>query len=266
MSQRNVLWTFLIWAVPVSATIVVLLAGSMAVVQFATTSPRFGIQKIEVITEGPARVDDLIGLAVIAPGTNLFKLNLLTVQEKVETHPWVASASISRALPDRILIRYVPQIPVAIINFRGLRYVNAAGKMFAPVKPGDSLQYPLLQAESKAGSSEISPEQIMPALEILELLEKDTLLTTEDISEITIKSAQDHGGVAISLLGQFPPKALAAKYTQKGRLMAIHFGEDDPAPQLKRANSVISYMAQAAMTPKSIRLELGKKVVVKINQ
>lgn len=267
MSQRGVLKTFLVWGIPLALTVVLVIAGAMKVQEFVSTSPRFYVQSIEVLSEGPADKDELIKAANIPTNTNLFSLDLAVIKERIEKNPWVASANITRALPDRLLIRYVPQVPVAILNVQGMHYINARGKVFTGVRPGDSLQYPLVQMENPPANVEkINPEQIRPALEALELLEKSTILTQEDVSEISLRGPEDHGGVVLALTAKYPTKALRSKVNKNSHLMTLHFGDEDLRPQFRRAEAVLHKMTQSSVFPRLVRLELGKKVVVKIDQ
>ncbi len=108
--------TFFFVALPVTILLVLLIYAGIELYAHLTTSSRFAVREVEVLTTGPAEKKNLIDLAHIKLGDNIFALNLATIQRQVEKDPWVASATVARALPDRIQIRYQQQVPVAILE------------------------------------------------------------------------------------------------------------------------------------------------------
>jgi cell division septal protein FtsQ len=252
--RRRLLSTFFILGIPAIIALVVLIGGGTMLRDYVVRSPHFRIKQVEVLSEGPANKDELIRLAAVPPDANLFALSIANVKARVEQHPWVASASISRVLPDRLIIRYSPQVPVAIINLGGMRYINSDGVDFIQVAPGDSLQYPLLQTEM----AQITPEAVKPALELLEIVDANPIISSEEISEISISELG-----TVTLVAPFPPKSIASKSPR--RLMTLQFGEGDIPQQWKRAGATLKYLASVGQAPKLLRLELGKKVIVRLN-
>lgn len=253
--RRRLLGTFLIFGIPAIIALVVLIGGGLMLKQYMVSSPHFSIKHVEVLSEGPAVKEDLIRLAAVPKDANLFAISLSDIKTRVEQHPWVASASVSRVLPDRLIIRYAPEVPVAIINLSGMHYLNSAGQAFIAVAQGDSLQYPLIQTDLET----VSPESVKPALELLDAVEKSPIISSEEISEISIGQAG-----TVSIVAPFPPKSMASKSPR--RLMSLQFGEDDIPKQWKRAGATLKYLAQTSQTPRSLRFELGQKVIAKLSK
>ena len=59
---------------------------------------------------------------------NFFKVNVNTVQKKVQTLPWVYSVSVRKQWPNELKIYVVDQKPIA--NWNGDSYINVYGEVF----------------------------------------------------------------------------------------------------------------------------------------
>lgn len=260
--QQSVLKTFVFGALPVTFGLVLVIAGYFLTKNFLLSSPQFFVKEVMVLTEGPAQKDELIKLAAIPASVPLFSLDLKTIQSRIENDPWVASANVSRVLPNKVVIRYEAEVPVAIINFQGLHYVNREGKIFAKVSAGDSLQFPLIQFQGM--NSEFSKINLKSSLEVLKYFEKSKIFSPEDISEIVAQYSGDEN--LLSVLVNYPPKLLKAKYTSPGKIVKLTLNVDSIREQLVHAESIFNHLLVVKKAPKHLRLELGKKVVVKLNQ
>jgi cell division protein FtsQ len=95
-----------------------------------TTSPRFAIAAIDV--RGCERLDaNAVRRATgIATGANVFTLDTAAVERRLEAEPWIASASVERELPDRVIATIEEHVPAALVDLGGLYLVDAAGRPF----------------------------------------------------------------------------------------------------------------------------------------
>jgi len=103
----------------VMATLLVLLSLTALAVA-ATFSPIFAAQDVRI--EGirrltDARVRSLSGLEI---GTNVFHLNAGRVEETLRADPWIADATVTRELPDSIVVTLVERVPVALTEIDGM--------------------------------------------------------------------------------------------------------------------------------------------------
>jgi hypothetical protein len=111
----------------------------------------------------------------------------------------------------------------------------------------------LLQASAQVNS----PELIRPALDLLDVVKTNSFISAEEISEISISESG-----TVTVVAPFPPKSISSKASR--RLMTLQFGDQEIAQQWKRARATVKYLAGAGQIPRLVRLELGKKVIVKI--
>jgi len=102
------------------------------------SSPYFNIKTIEI--EGAKYVDReaLLVQGGIAPGVNIFDVDLTTVSAKLENHPWVAEAKVTRKLPGHVTMTVVEHQPAAIVMDEGnFLLLDANGAFFKELEPHD---------------------------------------------------------------------------------------------------------------------------------
>jgi len=255
--------TFLMIALPAALGVVTLVFAGMEAHRFLTTSPRFAVRKVEILTKGAAESDELVRLAGIPPGSNLFSLDLEEIRQRIERDPWVHSASVIRALPNKIQVTYQSQKPEAILGAESMYYLNSEGKPFYRVRKGDALTYPLIQLDGKGKSNEILRERVTNSVKILSRFKSSPLYHDKDL---TVVSDAADGAAPYLLTLRYPPKNLPGKLQSHGRLYTVSFGEEDVDRQVKHWEAVVRHLVQTGKKPRLIRLELGKKVVVKLEK
>lgn len=264
--KAGVTRTFLFVALPAALVMVAIVFGGMELRRFLASSPKFAVRKLEVITKGAADSEELIRLAGVAPGTNIFDVDLEEVRQRVERDPWVYSASVSRALPNRIQITYQSQKPEAILGADSMYYLNADGKPFYRVRSGDSLAYPLVQVEGKGKTSEALRGRVANSVQILKRFKSSPVFHEKDLGDMTVHPEAEEGSAPYQLSLRFPPKNLVGKNQASSRLYTVTLGDEDIEHQVKRWEAVVRHLVQASKKPRLIRLELGKKVVVKVEK
>jgi hypothetical protein len=264
--KSTVTKTFFFVALPAALTVVALVFAGMEVRRFLLNSPRFAIQSVELVTEGAASKAEILRRLGYLEGANIFQVELAEVQKKVEEDPWVYSATVIRALPNKIQIHYVPQVAKAILGADSMYYLNSEGKPFYRIRQGDSLQFPLIQVDGKAPEAESLRQRVEVGLQIIDEFRKSELFSEKDLGDVMVRASEDGGDVPVSMSLRFPPKKLAQKKDVSSRLYTASFGRQNLSAQVRRWEAVVRYLAQQSKTPKLIRLELGKKVVVKLNR
>lgn len=264
--KSSVSRTFLLIGLPSALLLVGLIWGGMELRRFFFSSPRFKVQAIEVAESANVKREAILARAAIPAGANIFSLDLGEVKKRVEEEPWVYSATVARVLPNRIQIQYQEQEPRAILGAGSMYYLNAEGKPFYRIRQSDSLAYPLIQVEGKAKDGEILRQRVVTALGVLEQFRHNSLFTDKDLGDLTVRPDAEEGAAPILVTLRFPPKALPLKGEQRPRLYTVSFGNDGVPDQLRRWEAVTRYLAQQGKNPRLIRLELGKKVVVKVER
>lgn len=267
MKNASLTKTFFFLALPAAFLVVLTVFLGLELYNHLTTSKRFAVREVELLTVGPANKEEVIRRANIKTGTNIFLLDLGEVRKNVERDPWVASATVSRALPDKIQIRYEQQKPVAILSLDSMYYLNAAGVPFTKLEKGASLEYPLIHVDSTNRPEDLNPKRLQNALDFLRALDSYSPIRSRDVGDLTIRGAVYGESSPLLLTYAFPPSGLdkkGAKPKQKRLHFTLTAAEEDFVIQAKRANAVMRYLVQQGKNPRLIRLELGKKVVVKV--
>jgi cell division septal protein FtsQ len=264
--RSSVSRTFFLVGVPIALGIVGVIFGGMELRRFLITSPKFAVKEVEVVTNGLADRSMILERAAIPTGANLFNLDLEEIRQRIEEEPWVHSATVVRALPNKVQIHYRPQVPQAILGAGSMYYLNQEGVPFYQLKTGDSLQFPLVQVEGKSRDKEIIRQRVEASLQLLSRLKESRLFAEKDLGDITVRVDAEDGAAPFILTLRYPPKLLAGKKGQTDRLYSVSFGAESVDPQVKRWEAVVRYLVQQGKNPRLIRLELGKKVVVKLER
>ena len=140
------------WAI---AGIAVLLLAGVAVA--ATYTPLFAASDVRV--DGPDVIarDDVLAIAGIVEGTNVFHLDARRIERRLERDPRILRARVRTSLPDTIAIRIVPRVPVGILEGAGA-LVGADGVVIGPASASTVL--PLLVS---GGGGELGTDLLVNA-------------------------------------------------------------------------------------------------------
>src|SRR2546426_10152938 len=107
-------------------------AGYSAAFYF-TMAPRFEVRKFSV--SGLKHMDEnqLLAKAGFEAGTNVFRVNLRAIRERVEQLPWVRHAMVERVFPDQIIIKVIEREPIGLARIQGEIYqLDIDGKILDP--------------------------------------------------------------------------------------------------------------------------------------
>lgn len=105
-----------------------------------TRSPFVNARTIRVHGASHLTRSDVLRMAQIAVGVNVFMLDTSAAERRLEADPWVAEATISKRLPSTLIVDIQERSPVAVIESTGLlRLVAGDGTMLDAAGPGVSL-------------------------------------------------------------------------------------------------------------------------------
>jgi cell division protein FtsQ len=176
-----------------------------------TGSPLFRVSRISI--EGLRLLDaeEISSLSGIAPGANLYEMDMREAVARIQAHPMVRSARIVRIPPDGVLISVTERAPLALINLETLCAVDEGGALIPfhptfvdlPVITGVTLKnYALGQPvpdrvaeRDPAGSS--GEEGLQRCLRLLKEVRKASPEFWDQISEV--RPAPDR--VVLNLVG-----------------------------------------------------------------
>ena len=118
--------------------------GALCLDAWAAHSPRFALRTVQVRGLQRATEHELLRLASIGPGMNVWSLDPAAVGQAMSSHPWVRSVEVTRSLPDTLVLRVEEREPVALAALGDLYVVDAQGVPFKRVSASDRLDLPLL--------------------------------------------------------------------------------------------------------------------------
>ncbi len=123
-----------------------LLIVSFLVVVVGANIWKRDLKVTSVRVEGNRILDDeeVLILAGIKKGDNLFKVNLYAVQERVYRNLFVKSASVKREVPNCIVLSIVERVPIVAAIVGRVHYLDNEGYILPPAEPGDIMDLPVI--------------------------------------------------------------------------------------------------------------------------
>lgn len=126
-SRRRGFATRALLAVQVTAVALLALVGAWTAWQRVFASDRLRVGKLEVrgshfLSEGEVR--ELIGPAV---GENILALDIDGLKARLRASPWVADATVTRALPDTVRVEIRERVPLALAELDRLYLMDEDG-------------------------------------------------------------------------------------------------------------------------------------------
>jgi hypothetical protein len=119
-------------------TLVIMMSlGAIWLNDAVTQSPFFSIKKIDISGNKRLLKNELIQLAGLTEQTNLFKINLTTIEKKITCHPWIAAVSVKRSYFSTLVMAIAEEEPLAIVNIKNQAdiIINTQGQPFKEYDP-----------------------------------------------------------------------------------------------------------------------------------
>ena len=225
--------------------------GAKALVSWAMHSPRFAIREIIVHTGPRVREEEVLRLADLSAGDNIFAFRLSEAVSAIELHPWVKSASVMRELPDRVVIDVLERKPVAVISLGALYYVDEEGEVFKKVLPGETVDYPVITGislrEVVEDKDKVTP-LLQSAVSVIEIARDSLILPEKDISELRLDEKQ---GLTL---------------VRNGDGMEILLGQGKFADKWRRLEQVLVELGEEASKVAELDLNYQERVTVRFKE
>ena len=139
------------------AAALALLGGANALYRWSLASPYFRVREVRV--SGTAHLSRSVVKARLGlrRTDNLLAADLETLQRRIESHPWVRSASLSRDLPGVLRVEVVERKPWAVFSPTGdrgrrARLIDAEGVILAEGGEGGWKGLPVLRGFDVSGA------------------------------------------------------------------------------------------------------------------
>lgn len=134
-------------------------------------SPRFQIRNIEFSHTPHLGEEDLLRLASVEMGEPLLGIDTDQVARRIASHPWVATARVSRRLPSSLVIEVTERHAVAAVALSGLYLIDRSGRPFkrASMEEADGLPVVTgIERDRYAQMREVSEAAFREAMAVLD--------------------------------------------------------------------------------------------------
>src|SRR5438034_3883679 len=243
--------------------LVILLAGGIyvgarvAAKRFFIDNPDYKLSNIEVQTDGTLQRDQILNVADLREGENIFRVNLARVHERLQELPQVDGVEVVRKLPAEIDIRIVERKPIGWITSEkqiadpfasdaaflvDTRGVLMKEKKLLPEYLGLPLILGCVSESLEAGKIVESPEA-RAALELLRLSTRSFMQTRFQIREIDVS------------------KGYCLVVTDKNH-SRVTFGFDNLDTQLQRLEQFLIYSDDAHRELATVNLLVQRNIPV----
>lgn len=151
------------------------------------THPYFVIRDLCIEGEGPLLSEaDIQAWISLQRGTSLWDAAPVPLRARLEEHPVIESATVTREFPGRLEIIVRERQPYAIVVLDRLYYVDRDGRLLRPLSPADSRNYPLISGLDSDMTPGYRVWAVRRALELIEASRQRASIA--DVSEVKIDS------------------------------------------------------------------------------
>lgn len=153
----------------------------------------FSVREIKV--KGGKRVggSEIVVMAGLSHGMNIWKVGPQMIEKKVAKHPWVKQVLVRRELPGRVVIEVTERAAKGIVLLGKPYYVDGDGFLFKAVDQGEKVDFPLLtglEQKELVSRTPATRRRIREVLKLSNLMGRRSLA----LSEIHFTP---HGGVIL---------------------------------------------------------------------
>ncbi|HUK81145.1 MAG TPA: FtsQ-type POTRA domain-containing protein [Verrucomicrobiae bacterium] len=256
------------WLAAVSTALVVVTLtcyGLYRLVKFSAMkmvyeNPRFAIAQIIVDDDGALTPQQVVQLAGVTVGQNLFTIDLDQVRRNLEMVPLIRDVEVRRVLPQRLAIRINERIAVARLQVPSreladaLFVIDRSGVVMKPVKLADGTilqpqapgSLPTLTSvklsDVRVGRA-VESEQIYRALELLDKLEQAVAGSMLEVESVDLSQARQ----------------LVLTTRQH---TVVKFDVEDFQQQLRRLSAILAWAQQRQRFVQSVDLTVNRGVPV----
>jgi len=164
--------------------------GSWWTYEQVISTPRLAVRHLSVSGALRAQPREIIRLAGIEEGQNIFSFSSSKVVQRIGANPWVLETAVHRKLPGTVKILVKERRPMAIVKKKGLFVMDSSGKVFKKLAAGDALDLPLVTGLCVEGANN-NKALMAPFLRLFSILENRHGFNIENVSEVHCDS--DYG-------------------------------------------------------------------------
>ncbi len=228
----------LLWCSLAVGSIAALAVGGYRTYRWVHQSPRFALNAVSFQGLRHASQVDLLRLAGLSVGQNLFQLDSISIERAMAAHPWVDRVQVVRRFPSSLAVSVKEHDPVALVALGDLYLVDSDGRPFKKIQAGDPRDLPLITGLPREQFVE-APEQ--SRIRLREMLDWADAYAQADTAHASALSEIRIGRTGVALV------------TAQGE--EIWIGEGDPKESLARLKRVRTELEKRGLTAQVIHLE-----------
>lgn len=214
---------------------------------FVFENSYFFVREIQVRGGEKVNGSEIVAIAGLRHGMNIWKIEPVGIEKKVAAHPWVRRVLVRREFPRRVVIEVEERTPKAIVALGQLYYVDADGVVFKEVGAGENVNFPLvtgLRPEQLAKANPALRGKIQDAVRLGDLMAQGA----RTISEIHF----DETGRLVVYTTAFP--------------VALKMGWGDWEAKLKRLDRVLTLWKGNEERLNSLDVSFDDQVVARLRK
>lgn len=142
----------------------------------------FSVREIKVRGGEKVGGNEIVAMAGLSHGMNIWKIDPGSIERKVGRHPWVKHVLVRREFPHRVVIDVEERLARGIVVLGRLYYVDADGFVFKEIGEEEKVDLPLLtglRQEDLASHAGSTRQKIQEALRLNDLMGKESLSLSE---------------------------------------------------------------------------------------
>jgi cell division protein FtsQ len=154
------------------------------------TSPRFAVTDVEVVGNDRRTGDAVAAESGIAPGANVFALDLDAARAKLLADPWISDATLARRLPGTVLVHVTERKAAAIVAMGDAFLATGEGEPFKLLEPGDPVDLPIVTGigpDALAADREGTMRTIRRAIDLAAEYEHGALAKRSALEEVHVE-------------------------------------------------------------------------------
>jgi cell division protein FtsQ len=219
-------------------SIAALAAGGYRAYRWVHRAPQFALKAVSFSGLRHAQQADLLRLAGLGVGQNLFELESGAIERAMAAHPWVDEVRVARRFPCSLSVSVKERDPVALVALGDLYLVDSEGRPFKKIQGGDPTDLPLI-----AG---LQREQFVEAPE-------QSRLRLREMVNLAEAYARSDAGRASALVEIRIERTGLSLVTAQGE--EIRIAEGEAADAFLRLKNVRAQLEKRGLTAQVIHLE-----------
>lgn len=177
--------------------LILLIGVTSGIIAFATCSPIFNIQNIEVTNNKQLSPETIISLSELSVGQNIFKFWKNDVENKIKSNAYIESVELKRVFPNKLQINIQEREPKFSVPVLGeYAYINTQGyileitqnQLNLPIITGISTKEEEIKPGNRLNNKDLTELEII--LKIISAMKENQL--DKEVTSIDISNKNDY--------------------------------------------------------------------------